>query len=352
MITLLTGVPGTGKTAYAVKMLMDAKGIEDRPIYTNITDLKLPHFQIDAEWIRNWPRNAPPGAFILFDECQDVFPPRHVSREAPDYVSELTKHRKDYSVDFFLITQGSSLIDYSVKALVERHLHIRLDGLVPMIHEAREVVDFKEKAARETHPGSPYKPPKEAFDQYTSAQVHNKKPRRKMPPALYVFAFAGMLAVGLAWYVYQNRISPAFDQAKNAGEVEQGGGLPPPVHSPEFSTLPAVPKRLVEALTPTDDHNPLSAPLYAAVVPPVVAPEVQGCIASQTACKCYSQQQTPIWLPDEQCRQRAAGLYYDSYRQPMQPDARETKPPTAAMASVPTKEAPPAQASETPFAML
>lgn len=332
MITLLTGVPGTGKTAYAVKMLMDAKGIEERPIYTNITGLKLPHFPIDAEWIRNWPRNAPPGAFILFDECQDVFPPRHVSREAPEYVSELTKHRKDYSVDFFLITQGTSLIDFSVKALVERHLHIRLDGLLPMIHEAREVVDFKDKSVRETHAGSPYKPPKDAFDQYVSAQVHNKKPRRKLPPALYVFGLAMAIALGGGWYFYANRIAPVLTQAK--GEVEQGGGFPPPAHSPEFVPVQTVPKRLAEALQPADDANPMSAPLYAAVVPPVVAPEVQGCIASSRKCTCFSQQSTPVWLPDEQCRKRAAGEYYDPYIQPTHeqppPALAQPRPPATA----------------------
>lgn len=317
MITLLTGVPGTGKTAFAVKMLSEAKGIEGRPIYTNITGLKLPHFPIDAEWMRNWHKNAPPEAFILFDECQDVFPPRHISREPPPFVSELTKHRKDYSVDIFIVTQSPGLIDHAVKALVGRHLHIRETGLTRMIHEAAEVVDFKEKSVREIHAGTPYALPKNIFDLYTSAQVHNKKPRRRLPMAVYVFAFATMLAIGLGAYVYKNRIAPQL--AKAEAEGEQGGGLPPPAPSATQGFVSAVPDRIVEAMTPTDDHNPLSAPIYAAVVPPVVAPEVVGCISSAKSCTCYTQQSTPLWLPPEQCRQRAAGLYYDPYHSSAKP---------------------------------
>lgn len=350
MITLLTGVPGTGKTAYAVLELLENPDLQGRPIYTNITGLKLPHFPIDAEWIRNWPKNAPPEALILFDECQDVFPPRHISREAPEYVSELTKHRKDYGVDFFIITQGTGLIDHAVKALVGRYLHIREDGLLPMIYESREIMDFKEKTVRETHAGKPYKIPKKVFDLYTSSQVHNKKPRRKLPTAFYVFAFAIVLALGLGVYVYKNRIAPALASVPD-GEG-QGGGLPTPAPSPVLQPVSFVPKRIVEALTPTDDHNPLSAPLYAAVVPPVVAPEIVGCVSSAKSCTCYSQQSTPVWVPPEQCRQRAAGLYYDPYRQPMQPGREETMPPTTARASAAATAVPPAQPSEMPSAML
>lgn len=340
MITLLTAVPGAGKTAYAVKMLLEDATLKNRPIFTNITGLKLPHFPIDSEWLRNWHRNAPPEAFILFDECQDVFPPRHVSKEPPEFVNLLSKHRKDYSVDFFFITQHPSLIDHAVKALVGRYLYIRQDGIVNMIHESRKVLDFEDRSIRETHAGTPYKLPKHVFDLYTSAEVHTKKPRRKLPPALFVFAFAVVLAIGLGVYVYENRIAPALHAKTEGGE--QVGGLPPTAPPSGFHAVSSVPNRIIEALTPTDDHNPLSAPLYAAVVPPVVAPEIVGCIASRSKCSCYSQQQTPVWLPDDQCRQRAAGLYFDPYRQPMPREG----------AVVRGTEAAPAQASEMPSATL
>lgn len=313
MITLLTGKPGTGKTAYAVKMLLEDKTLEGRPVFTNITGLTLPHFPIDAEWLRSWHRNAPPEAFILYDECQDVFMPRHASREPPDFINELTKHRKDYSVDFFLITQKASFIDHMVRGLTQRHIHIRETGLSRMVHEAPEVLDFDDKSVREAAASSPYVLPKQVFDLYTSAQVHTKKQRRRLPLAVYVFFFAITLALGLGVYVYKTRISPAMAGA--AVDGEQSGGVPPPARL-AADLAHGAPDSILEAVTPADPYNPLSAPLYAAVVPPVVAPEIVGCIASSNRCTCYTQQATTIWVPGEQCRQRAAGLYYDPYRQP------------------------------------
>lgn len=337
MITLLTGKPGTGKTAYAVKMLLEDTTIQDRPIFTNITGLKLPHHPIDAEWLRTWHKNAPPDAFILFDECQDVFLPRHSSKEPPEFVNELTKHRKDYSVDFFLITQKPSFIDHMVRGLTQRHIHIRETGLTRMVHEAPEVVDFEDKAVREVSTGSPYSLPKHVFDLYTSAQVHTKKQRRKLPTALYVFAFAAVLSVALAVYVYNERIAPALSSTEGlAVDGQQSGGLPPPVPMTSAIEPTGVPDRIIEAMTPTDPYNPLSAPLYAAVVPPVVAPDIEGCISSSARCTCYSQQQTPVWVPDDQCRHRAAGEYFDPYRQPQaQPTshARSGEPPRSSSES-------------------
>lgn len=328
MISILTGKPGTGKTAYAVKMLLEDPTLKDRPIFTNITGLKLPHHPIDADWLRDWHHNAPPEAFILYDECQDVFVPRHVSKEPPPYVNELTKHRKDYSVDFFLITQKPSFVDHMVRGLAQRHIHIRETGLTRMVHEAPEVVDFEDKAVREVSSGTPYSLPKHVFDLYTSAQVHTKKQRRRLPTAFYVFAFAAVLSVALGIYLYQNKISPHLGAGPVEGE--QGGGLPPPAASTLSASAP-VPTSIVEATTPTDPHNPLSAPLYASAAPPVVAPQIVGCIASRVACTCYSQQTTPVWIPEEQCRRRAAGLYYDPYQQP--PPADQNKPQSTTVAA-------------------
>lgn len=351
MITLLCAVPGAGKTAYAVKMLLEDKTLQGRPIFTNITGLKLPHFPIDADWMRAWHKNAPPNALILFDECQDVFPPRHVSREPPEFINLLSKHRKDWSVDFFLITQSPSLIDHAVKALVGRYLYIRQDGIVNMIHESRKVVDFEDKANRETHPGTPYKLPKHVFDLYTSAEVHTKKPRRKLPVALYVFALAILLAVGLGVYVYKERIAPALDPLAQDSESERRGGSPPPAASGPAARVSAVPDSIIEATTPRDPHNHLSAPIYAAVVPPVVAPVVSGCVASSSRCVCYSQQVTPVWMPEDQCRQRAAGAYYDPYQaMPLEPVG--TMPRRGEAESGAAREVQSAPASEEPSAML
>ena len=322
MITLLTGVPGTGKTSFAVALIADAyfNDPATTEIYTNITGLKLPHHQVDADWCRNWHKNAPQGAYILIDECQDIFPPRHASKEPPVYISELAKHRKDYGVDFFLITQQASFLDHTVRGHVARYLHIRNNGLTKMLHEAPEVVDFSQKSVRETNVSKPYAVDKATFDLYMSAPLHTAKPKRKLPNAVYFFGLAVLLAGGLGFYAYHNISKKMGGDPIDAA----GGGLPTPRVDDRphvaFAPVGGQPFNLTEAMTPRDAENPLSAPLYQDSIPVVTPPRIEVCISSARACTCYSQQQTPIWVPDEQCRNRAAGKYYDPYREPPSPD--------------------------------
>lgn len=335
MITLLTGRPGTGKTAYAVKMLLEDERLKDRPIFTNITGLKLPHHPIDAEWLRTWHTNAPPEAFILFDECQDVFLPRHASKEPPEFVNELTKHRKDYSVDFFLITQKPGFIDFMVRGLCSRHIHIRETAVSRMVHEAPEVVDFDDKSVRELSGGTPYKLPKHVFDLYTSAQVHTAKQKRRLPFAVYMLGLALVAAAGVGVYIWRDIFAPVVEASTGQASIvaaETGAPATVPAqhrgaHLASDVVASKVPASMIEALTPADPQNHLSAPLYAPVAPPVTAPQVVGCLLSGSRCACYSQQATPVWMPAEQCRQRALGEYYDPYAAPVRADKTGTVAP-------------------------
>jgi len=80
MITLITGVPGSGKTSKAVS---DLASIKDRPIFVmGITDLQIVHEKVPpvAEWTRleaspedpNHVRpvfNFPPNSIVVIDEA-------------------------------------------------------------------------------------------------------------------------------------------------------------------------------------------------------------------------------------------------------------------------------------------
>lgn len=316
MITLITGVPGTGKTAYAVKELLKLKG--ERPVFSNINGLKIDHFPIDHEWVQTWHEQAPQEALIVIDEAQHSFRPRPQGSKVPDNVAAFETHRH-LGVDFILITQRPTLIDANIRGLAGRYLHVRETAISRMVHEASEVVDFSQKSVREENAKSAYKIPREVFGLYKSSQLHTKKPRRRLPTAAYMLLALVPLIGILGWNLYGavgEKLAPAPLSARPAGGAP-GGGLPTP------SALPAGAvdhgQRLRLATLPLDPDDPLSAPLYADKKPPVVVPVVAVCISSASRCSCYSQQQTPIWLPEDQCRQRAAGTYYDPYRQPPEP---------------------------------
>jgi zona occludens toxin len=140
MITLITGVPGSGKTLYCVSEILPTligsvvNGQDGNPditriVYTNINGLLLDHESIDGglNGLTGWQNWCKPGDCIVFDEVQSVWKPRPNGSKIPDDIGALETHRHK-GVDFVLLTQHPMLLDQNVRALVGRHLHIRRMG--------------------------------------------------------------------------------------------------------------------------------------------------------------------------------------------------------------------------------
>lgn len=321
MITLITGGPGLGKSALAVSMLL--KEYKDRPIFSNINGLTLDHSPLPKldEWTREV-ENAqgtfehhftfPSGSIVVIDECQQFFRPRAAGSKVPPYISAFETHRHR-GIDFILITQGSRLIDSNLRSLVKggKHIFLKSSYVGRFRYEKSEVINEDDKSSYGLAAKRKYVLPKDAFSLYKSAELHTKPLRPKLPFAAYLVVIAAILG-GLLFWRTSDRIHGFVSGEKISGEPHTTGPVAERPASGVLATLAHF-MPITEALTPTDPHNPLSAPLYAPVVPRPIPPEVQGCIASKSKCTCYSQQQTPIWMPEEQCRQRAAGEYYDPY---------------------------------------
>lgn len=314
MITLITGTPGAGKTLYAVaEELPKFKG---RPLYVDgIADLAIDHFSC-AEGVDRWHEWIPDGAVLVIDEVQRIWRPRGAGSNVPPGVAALETHRHK-GIDIVLITQHPNLLDPNIRRLVGRHLHIRrLFGWSrALIYEWDSATD----PARVTNAiKRSWAYPRKAYALYKSSDQHNKRGQRV--PLTFIIAIIGAITLPIVgWYAYDriaeakhDPVAPGTSAAAAGAELatNQGGS-----GFGQGGAVRSAPPSLVAALILADDHNPLSAPLYAAVVPAVTPPEIQGCISSSKACICYSQQSTPVWVPDEQCRKRAEGLYFDPYRQ-------------------------------------
>lgn len=332
MITLITGGPGLGKTALAVKIIITQ--YQNRPLFTNINGLTLDHSPLPK--IEEWTTEKfndqgtsdhrftfPAGSVIVIDEAQQFFRPRSTGSRVPPYVSAFETHRHQ-GIEFILITQGSGLLDTNIRKLVKGGLHIYLKSsyVGRFRYEKSEVISEDDRTSYTLATRRKYTLPKEVFSLYKSAELHTKPPRAKLPLAAYFLAFA---VIGVVFGVY--RTVYRVDELTTKPEPKNGDkGVAVAQQRPALAPMTvvtALPKNLIEAMTPVDDHDYLSAPIYAEVKPKVTPPEIKGCIASKKNCSCYSQQNTPIWLPQEQCRSRAAGNYYDPYLNPPHEDKQD-----------------------------
>lgn len=319
MITLFTGLPGNGKTLFALWMIKAKAEKEQREVYYhNINELTLPWTVCEpTKWM-----DLPHGSIIVIDEAQDIFPRKANGAVMPEHYNELAKHRHR-GHDIFLITQHPTLLDNFVRQLVGQHYHsIRKFGL------ARATI-YEWSAANPTpqNPSShktavslkwPY--PKEVYDWYKSAEVHTVK--RAIPMKL-VLALLFVVIVPLAgWYGlsrFQARSKPVSPVAVAPGQVAGvSGGVP---ISPGFASQKDKPpfdpvadaKNFIAMNTPRVEGLPHTAPKYDEQTKPTHVPVPAACIASASSCRCFTQQGSAMEVGAGLCKEFARNGFFQEF---------------------------------------
>ncbi|GAA6121509.1 zonular occludens toxin domain-containing protein [Acidovorax sp. FG27] len=286
MLTLITGAPGTGKSAALVSMLEELG--QGRQIYANgIPDLKIDHIEL-AEPER-WPELVPDGSLIVIDEVQRIWRPRGPGQKVPDHVALLETHRHR-GLDFYIITQGPNLVDSNVRALVGRHVHLRDLGILGRWwYEWPECADNCRTAWKNAPIKKRYRLPKHIFAKYKSASVHIK-PVRSVPWMLAVMVAALVLVGVLSWYAYK-----AINARMNPAPATPPPTLPQPlpgatVQAPAPATQqapPAPPDERVDFIPRLSDR-PWTAPAYDHLRKVVSMPTITGAMCINDKCVCFS----------------------------------------------------------------
>lgn len=301
MLTLVTGVPGAGKTLNTIKEVLRLQeehakenNGELRPVYFyNIPGVKIDDWvQLTEDEVKHW-NDLPPGSLLVVDEAQAIFPQRGPKEKVPAHIEPLNTHRHK-GFDIFVITQYPKMIDVAVRRLVGTHLHYdRRFGAKTVnrymwnrVEEEPNDQWKKKEAVRESVKFDP-----KIYDLYSSAEIHTHK--RRFPPKL-VIAGAFIVSIPfLAWWGISSVRLPELDQtvAMVGSEVAPGGSenmtsRPDPVASKQIQ---------VEYMyTPRVTGFPHTAPIYDEVTKPVTYPRY-NCImpaGRPRDCRCYSQQAT------------------------------------------------------------
>lgn len=218
-IIVVTGQPGSGKTALVVDMLAHDEQFQGRPLFVmGIPDLTIEHTACGpvSEWteFRQAPEDEtislayftfPQGALVVIDEAQRVYRPRPVGSKVPPEVAAFETHRHT-GVDFILLTQHPNLLDSNIRRLVGRHIHIRVTAMARYKYEWTELGDPESASSREIANREKYKLPARAFALYKSSQLHTKI-KIKLPWYVYLFLVGLVSALALGYYGYRRVVA-------------------------------------------------------------------------------------------------------------------------------------------------
>lgn len=301
MMTLITGLPGAGKTLHALWLVLAYAEKEKRPVYHNgINGLTLDwtEMQDPLKWF-----DLPVGSIIVFDESQRHFRPRPAGALVPEFIEKFETHRHN-GYDIFFITQHPMLLDSNIRRLCGRHIHVMraFGGNAANIHEWSEVRENCDKM-RLGSQSRLWKYPKEVFSFYKSAELHTHKFR----PPLRILALivAPFLLGGVIWFLVSWQASFASKvTGQSVDKKTESGGLLP--------GRPSVPGQAHAApakhASPLDQYAPavpgllFTAPRYEGVTDAAHAPYPVGCFVVGARCNCVTDQSTRLDVPVDMCK--------------------------------------------------
>lgn len=321
-ITLITAVPGSGKTLRAVWYIQQAIQRGEQVFVCNVNGLKVDG-AIDFPDPTKW-EDLPANSVLVVDECQKYF---RADRSLPAYIAAMETIRH-MGIRLILLTQHPALIHSNIRALVGFHEHlVRENGKESAIVYTRSrVIDNvrSDKAlAVEDHHTWAY--PKDCYSLYTSAEVHTFK--RTIPHKYKRAALLALVALvilgGVVWQirgaVYGDKAKPS--QAVAGGVLAAGSAGRQTVDR----ALIASAADYAHQLQPMVDDAPWTAPAFVnreMVSEPQLfcmsTGHMRGSIWHVETCRCMTEQGTRYQLEQSKCADISRyGGRYNPYKRPI-----------------------------------
>jgi len=273
VITLITAVPGSGKTLWTIGEILKLQK-EGRRVYARINGLLIDGvLPAPDDW-----RETPEGSVVIYDECQEIFPSNAKPGLVHDErITSMERHRHT-GHDLFFITQAPTFVHHHIRKLVGRHIHLyRPNGIQGAnLYTWNFTCDSpNDRQEQERADHVLWKYPKEHYQFYKSATVHTHKFRF---PKKIGFVLA-LILCGFGFVGYQLK-DGLFSHTKEVANIEQAG-------------------ELVKAEPPAPA---VASNNYAWSSTPAAVP-VAGCIASESRgkCMCFDKEGVTLAMEHAQC---------------------------------------------------
>jgi zona occludens toxin len=328
MIYLITGVPGSGKSLYAVSTLLqkllkeqirtkEGEVIQRRLCVDGIPDLVIPHELMakrqdeslaviskargedtpvdEGHGVWNWFSWCKRGDVIVCDEVQQHWRPRGMGVKPPLEISMLEMHRH-LGVDFVLVTQHAMLLDKNVRLLVGRHIHVRriFGGARALLYDWDGCQADTTRTQGATR--SMWSYPRNAYKLYKSSELHTKQ-HQKIP---WWFAFP-LLVLALGAFAGPKAYE-AMSRSMSGKSLQSAPGAASPASGVVGST-----GQSARAVAPVAAASGPGMPASGAVV---AKAQLLGCIAFQGRCECFAESGAPVPTEPKACHDGATKVTF------------------------------------------
>jgi len=310
MLRLITGSPGDGKTSNELWDFLHNPLYQGRPKYCTPVNGFEPekHGVVAIEHISGW-QDLPDGSVVFCDEVQD-YCGTDLGKEPPEWAKQLARHRHR-GFDFVFTTQSPMFLHAFVRKLCKPHVHYIRPWNMKGYQYSWDTVqnDPNAKSSKAMGTRKSVAPNPEVFKLYTSTVLDTHKARPPWKIIIGLTLFASIALVGIIWGGFRVASITKTAEPKEVVTKHQNQE-PEPVRKTSASfgnPLPATdgqaPRWTKESMTPTIAGLPYTAPVYDELTAPTDFPRVAACIQSteRGSCNCYTQQATPIAVPDGAC---------------------------------------------------
>lgn len=355
-ITLLTAIPGSGKTLRMIQMMAAHLADGDLVYASNIDGLCLPGV-IPFDDPREW-QQLPAGSVLFVDEAQKFFRARR-SGEPPAFIAAMEEIRHD-SVRLVLATQQPNYLDTHLRGLVGRHEHLVRKGGAnkSTIYRADGVMDnVRQLAGKKGLDKFDWSFPTEHYKHYKSAEVHTvgRQMPARLKAVLGLFGIAALLIVGVVMMIGSDVSEASPKPAAASANDAPLGAVSRSLSLGQGEDAPVTPEQYLAQLVPRVPEMPYSAPIYdgrQARAEPRIMCMTSGAglnglgAYADSSCTCLTEQGTLYAIDDRKCRDLAvSGPPYNPFKEPerdLRPrdatqrgdDAREPSP-TAVIVDAP-----------------